>query len=78
MGRAHSVLYPNSAPTWEYVAIPPASLPAIAVIIPGPIAAKITMSFDFFGSLPFSSPCAGSSPVEVASSMSSSSFITMI
>src|ERR1041385_1305098 len=38
--RIHSIRKPNSAPAWEYVAMAPASLPALVVIRPGPSTAS--------------------------------------
>ena len=51
MGMTHSVAKPNFAPTVEYVEMPPASLPAMAVTMPGPMAARSSHSrFGFFPS----------------------------
>src|SRR6516162_10300479 len=36
----HSSVYPNWAPAWEYVRIPPESLSTLAVMNPGPRTAK--------------------------------------
>lgn len=63
IGIVQSVENPKFAPAIEYVAIPPASLPAIAVMIPGPIAHKINQIFDdenlffLFGELKFLLVC---------------------
>ena len=48
MGMTHSVVKPNFAPAVEYVEMPPASLPAMAVTMPGPIAARMSSSRFFF------------------------------
>ena len=48
MGMTHSVVKPNFAPAVEYVEMPPASLPAMAVTMPGPIAARMSNSRFFF------------------------------
>ena len=48
MGMTHSVVNPNFAPAVEYVEMPPASLPAIAVTMPGPIAARMSSRRFFF------------------------------
>ena len=49
MGMTHSVAKPNFAPTVEYVEMPPASLPAMAVTMPGPMAARSNhIRFGFF------------------------------
>ena len=52
MGMTHSVAKPNFAPTVEYVEMPPASLPAMAVTMPGPMAARSShIRFGFFSAV---------------------------
>ena len=70
IGMLQSVANPKLAPAVEYVAIPPASFPAIAVIIPGPIAARTNpnvVARNFLRGL-FSSP-AEIAPVDCMSCM---------